>query len=514
MNPNAQPSSKSREKRDHRQEVTDSIVKMLEDGVAPWQKPWESAGMPANPTTGKTYRGGNAVHLMATGMARGYEDPRWMTYKQAAEKGWQVRQGEKGTHVEFWEVKAQQEGKGADAGKDGPDELTEKNQRQLVHRVYTVFNAKQIDGMSPFERQRPSTFETVQRGEQILQNSGAKIAHDQRDRAFYRPSTDSIHLPPKEAFKDAPGYYGTALHELAHWTGHSSRLNRTTLNESHRFGDLNYAKEELRAELASVFIAAEVGVPHDPANHAAYVGSWIKALREDKNEIFRAAHDASAATDFVLALEREASKAEALEATEVSGTMATRAQVARDESEALEEVRGIAASAGPGAIKADLPAPGGNPERESTRFVARVETQSGTVAVRDKGLGADHHVPVDLASADSGESRADARRLGHSDGGALSDSFAAAKQVAVAKLGESSRTFTAQTQSGNYRGEIIGETDLHLVQRLSAQSTVAHMKQLLEPAPKVGENVGISYSNGRASCRTMAEWPREKELAR
>ncbi|MGC4052850.1 MAG: zincin-like metallopeptidase domain-containing protein [Paludibaculum sp.] len=514
MNPNAQSDSPSREKRDHRQEVTDSIVRMLEEGVAPWQKPWESAGIPINPTTGRTYRGGNAVHLMASGLARGYEDPRWMTYKQAAEEGWQVRQGEKGTHVEFWEVKARQNGKGSDPEKGGPDEPTEENQRRLIHRVYTVFNAKQIDGIPPFERQRPSTFETVQRSEQILQNSGAKIAHDQRDRAFYRPSTDSIHLPPKGAFKDAPGYYGTALHELAHWTGHSSRLNRATLNESYRFGDLNYAKEELRAELASVFIAAEVGVPHDPANHAAYVGSWIKALKEDKNEIFRAAHDASVATDFVLALEREASKAEALEATEAPGAMAARKQDARDESDVLEGVRGMAASVGPGATKADSPAPGGDGAHESTRFVARVEAQSGTVSVRDKGLGADHHVPVDLASTDSGESRADTRRLGHSDGGALSDSFAAAKQVTVAKLGESSRTFTAQTQSGNYRGEIIGETDHHLVQRLSAQSTVAHMKQLLESAPKVGENVGISYSNGRASCRTMAERPRERELAR
>ena len=114
----------------------------------------------------------------------------------------------------------------------------------------------------------------------------------------------------KEAFKDAPGYHGTALHELAHWTGHPTRLNRATLNESYRFGDINYAKEELRPELASVFLAAERGIPHDPAQHAAYVGSWVKALKEDKNEIFRAAHDASAATDFLLSLERERSLAE------------------------------------------------------------------------------------------------------------------------------------------------------------------------------------------------------------
>ncbi len=107
-----------------------------------------------------------------------------------------------------------------------------------------------------------------------------------------------------DSVKDAASYYGTALHEAAHSSGHPSRLNRATLNESYRFGDISYAKEELRAELASLFLAAERGIPHDPAQHAAYVGSWIKTLKEDKNEIFRAAHDASRAADFLLALER------------------------------------------------------------------------------------------------------------------------------------------------------------------------------------------------------------------
>ena len=141
-------------------------------------------------------------------------------------------------------------------------------------------------------------------GEQILENSRATIIHDQADRAFYRRADDSIHLPPKDSFKGAAAYYGTSLHELAHWSGHPSRLNRPTLTETYRFGDINYAKEELRAELVSVFLAAERGIPHDPEQHAAYVGSWIKSLKEDKNEIFRAAHDASAAADFLLGLER------------------------------------------------------------------------------------------------------------------------------------------------------------------------------------------------------------------
>ena len=283
MTSREQSSSVPPTNRDHRQEVTDSIVKMLEEGVAPWQKPWEAAGMPFNPTTDKAYRGGNAVHLMATGLSQGYEDPRWMTYKQAAETGWQVRKGEKGTHIEFWEVKAKPEERNEEQRKNGGDESTKENQRRLIHRVYTVFNAKQIEGVPAFERRQPTEFEAVQGGERILTNSGAKIAHDQRDSAFYRPcpQTASTCLP-KEAFKDAPSYYGTALHELAHWTGQQRLAAQSpdALNESYRFGDLNHiAKEELRAELASVFIAAEVGVPHDPAHHAAYAAFPVRGLR-------------------------------------------------------------------------------------------------------------------------------------------------------------------------------------------------------------------------------------------
>src|SRR3954447_9857043 len=161
MSPHEQSGSAATVKRDHRQEVTDSIVKMLEDGVAPWQKPWESAGMPFNPTTDKPYRGGNAVHLMATGLSRGYEDPRWMTFKQAAENGWQVRKGEKGTHIEFWEVKKKAEEMNGQAGKDDADEPGKENQRRLIHRVYTVFNAKQIDGVPAFQRPRSSEFESI-----------------------------------------------------------------------------------------------------------------------------------------------------------------------------------------------------------------------------------------------------------------------------------------------------------------------------------------------------------------
>lgn len=292
------PNEDQKPKRDYRQEVTNQIIEMMEKGTAPWQKPWEPGDLqlPFNPTTEKAYRGGNALHLMAVAARKSFDDPRWLTYKQAHEQGWQVKQGEKGSQIEFWQFRdpTRNESDKSEANKyDGP-----------LRRVFTVFNARQIDGIPAHEPPKRPEWQIAETGESILQNSGARLTHDQHDRAFYSRSQDAIHLPDKAAFKSAADYYGTALHELAHWSGHPSRLNRETLNESYRFGDPSYAKEELRAELTSVFLAAERGIPHNPEQHAAYVGSWIQTLRNDKNEIFRAAKDAHKAADFLLDLDK------------------------------------------------------------------------------------------------------------------------------------------------------------------------------------------------------------------
>ena len=216
MNPSnsqTQNGSPDRERRDYRQEVTDSVIRMLEEGVAPWQKPWEGLEVPMNPTTDKAYRGGNAVHLMATALRRGFDDPRWMTYKQSAENGWQVKRGEKGTQIEFWEVKDRSD---RQKGDPAPDENVDRPERRFIHRIYTVFNAKQVEGIPPYAPKERSAFEAVEAGERILANSGATLRHDQADRCFYNRRADSIHLTPKETFHEAAGYYGTALHELSH----------------------------------------------------------------------------------------------------------------------------------------------------------------------------------------------------------------------------------------------------------------------------------------------------------
>lgn len=295
--------------RDYRQELTDLIIKKLEEGAAPWQKPWkpgESGLFPHNPTTNKPYRGANALHLTLVAEMRNYNDPRWMTYKQAAEEGYQVRKGEKGTVVEYWkfhEEKPLLDGQGQpvlDEETGKPKTVTYALDKPKVFRA-VVFNAKQMDNV-PEWKNEPKTFDwdPSERAEQIIRESGARIFHDQADRAYYSPVHDDIHLPGRDQFASAEAYYGTALHELGHWTGHSSRLNRDL---AHPFGSEEYAKEELRAELASYFMSHRLGIAHDTDRHAAYVKSWIKVLREDKNEIFRASRDAERITEFLMSPE-------------------------------------------------------------------------------------------------------------------------------------------------------------------------------------------------------------------
>ncbi|MVF24207.1 DUF1738 domain-containing protein [Methylocaldum sp. BRCS4] len=295
--------------RDYRQELTDLIIRKLEEGAAPWQKPWkpgESGLFPHNPTTDKPYRGANALHLTLVAEIRNYNDPRWMTYKQAAEQGYQVRKGEKGTVVEYWKFHEERPVLD-DQGQPVVDEETGKPKtvtyaldKPRVFRA-VVFNAKQMDNV-PEWKNEPKQFDwdPSERAEQIIRESGARIFHDQGDRAFYSPYKDEIHLPGRDQFASAEAYYGTALHELGHWTGHSSRLNRDL---AHPFGSEGYAKEELRAELASYFMSHRLGIAHDTDRHAAYVKSWIKVLREDKNEIFRASRDAERITDFLMSPE-------------------------------------------------------------------------------------------------------------------------------------------------------------------------------------------------------------------
>lgn len=285
--------------------VAAKLIAQLAQETAPWQKPWGPGAsatlLPTNPLTGKRYRGINAIQLISEGHA----DPRWMTYKQAASIGAQVRQGEKGTLIQYWKFSEERVRTDAQGGpvRDSQGQPVREAVQLERPRVFlaTVFNASQIDGLPPMQPRPQLDWQTLERPERILQASGAIIRHAAQSGAFYRPGTDTIHLPDKAQFPSAAHYYATALHELGHWTGHGVRLDRDL---AHPFGSEGYAREELRAEIASMILGDALGIGHDPGQHAAYVGSWIRLLQRDSLEIFRAAADAEKIQHFVLSLEQ------------------------------------------------------------------------------------------------------------------------------------------------------------------------------------------------------------------
>lgn len=302
---------------DYAKEVSNKFVEMLESGTAPWQKEWKGAELssifPRNASTGKNYNGINVLNLMAEAQIKNYDDPRWVTYNQAKAMGGSVKAGEKSSKIEFWQFgkeidKLDENGKPI-LGEDGKPEKVFMRYQTPTHTFHSVFNVTQCDGIPPLTKEELTPqreFIPIEMAEKILHNSGAIINFDKNGRsAYYQPHSDQITLPSKELFSSEMGFYSTALHELGHWTGHDSRLNR---DMSHPFGSDGYAKEELRAEIASFMLCSELGVDFDPTNHGAYVKSWCKNLEEEPKEIFRASSDALKITNYVMALSLEKEK--------------------------------------------------------------------------------------------------------------------------------------------------------------------------------------------------------------
>lgn len=303
------------DRRDHYREVTDKIVAALEAGTRPWRQPWKSGspGMPINATTGRPYHGINVLLLAMTSFALG-GDPRFCSYKQAADRGWQVRKGERGTTVFFFKRMLVEDRNAAPDAEDRTKAIP-------MLRAYTVFNGSQIEGIPDYVApdvadapwRRPEAADT------ILANSNAVIRFG-GDRAFYSPSLDFIQLPQPGSFESPEAFASTALHEASHWSGHKDRLDRDLTG---RFGSTGYAQEELRAELASVFLGKVLDIPCDIPNHADYIASWTVKLKEDKREIFRAASDAQQIADYLLAFHPAyASAAESDTGSETSPALA------------------------------------------------------------------------------------------------------------------------------------------------------------------------------------------------
>jgi putative DNA primase/helicase len=284
--------------------LADKLIAQLKDGTSPWQKPWKDgqAFGPYNPTTGNRYRGVNVLALMSMD----FSDPRWMTYKQAQRQGWQVKRGEKSTQIQHWIWEEER----VRLGQNGQPELDDQGKliKELVRLerpkviFAAVFNAQQIECIPSLEAKRDSAWNPIEQAERLLKASNARIQHSAQGGAFYRFATDTIHLPNQDRFSNAGDYYSTALHELGHWTGHPNRLNRDLENP---FGSAGYAREELRAEIASLILGSELGIGYDPSQHASYVDHWIRILTETPREILYAAADAERISEYILCMEEK-----------------------------------------------------------------------------------------------------------------------------------------------------------------------------------------------------------------
>lgn len=284
--------------------ITRQIIADLEAGVATWVKPWSGAGSAGagmfrsmNAETRRPYSGINSLILMSALMANGWEKPLFLTFNQAKKLGGSVLKGSKGTQVVFLGTHTKEDEHG-----------DEKTYRFL--KTFTVFNVAQIGGLpervTRWEKPVPMTMDQF---DDYVAATGVHLQHS-GDRACYVPSLDVVLMPGKDAFKGLEFYQGTLLHEMTHWTGHRSRLDR---DFSGRFGSESYAFEELVAELGSAFLCADLGVA-GRLQHSEYIGSWIKVLKANPRALMQAASLAEKAVSFIHAAASAGEEEEALAA--------------------------------------------------------------------------------------------------------------------------------------------------------------------------------------------------------
>jgi antirestriction protein ArdC len=282
--------------------ITHQIVAELERGVRPWLKPWNAehaAGRIVRPLRGNgvPYRGINVLMLWSAALDKGYGAPIWLTFRQATELNAHVRKGEHGSLVVYADKIIRTE-TDTDTGEESSHAIP-------FMKGYTVFNVEQIDGLPEHYYAKPAPkAETVQRiahAESFFAATSITIRHG-GNTAYYSVMSDHVQMPPIEAFRDAEAYYATLGHEVTHWTRHPTRLDRDFGRK--RFGDEGYAVEELVAELGSAFLCADLELaPEVREDHASYIASWIKVLKNDKRAIFSAASHAQRAADYLHGLQ-------------------------------------------------------------------------------------------------------------------------------------------------------------------------------------------------------------------
>ena len=302
-----------------RKQLVDQVLANLEKGNLFWTQGWVAAGAPESAVTGKKYRGINNLYLSLVAMAENYGDNRWATFRQMEEKGWTFKKDEEGhtlgkgksVSVEYYEMRDKETKRRFD--RSVLDGMTFDEQREYMdknvywlRKFYRVFNCSLMDGVPAKEMPMIDVNDRIEKAEAILDYWNAnesKILYG-GSQAFYRPSTDEVHLPEREKFKSTQSFYDTAFHEIGHSTGHETRLNRDL---SGGFGSQSYAMEELRAEIASIFMAQDLGIePSEDRlqNNAAYIQSWKDEIKENPNALFTAIADADKIARYVSSKEQ------------------------------------------------------------------------------------------------------------------------------------------------------------------------------------------------------------------
>jgi antirestriction protein ArdC len=281
--------------------VTERILAKLEEGTVPWHKSWSAGGCPRNLVSNKEYRGVN-VWLLGS---EDYSSPYWVTFKQAKELGGTVRKGERSTPCIFWKFLA--------GDTEDPETGEIKSKQIPLIRYYSVFNVEQCDGIShsrlKAQAEEPAPFNPIEAAEATVAGypDAPSISEDGGASAYYQPRTDSIHMPQRETFDTESHFYATLFHEMTHSTGHESRLARPGVTSPTRYGSHAYSQEELVAEMGAAFLLAEAGIDSDTLtdNSAAYVASWLKALKNDPKLVVLAGAQAQKAVDHITGREFE-----------------------------------------------------------------------------------------------------------------------------------------------------------------------------------------------------------------
>lgn len=270
------------------------VTEMVLNNRAPWVKPWganQARGLPVNALTGKPYRGCNVMLLLSTP----FKSRGWMTFKQVSSVGGKVKKGSRASDIFFFTT----------IQKEKEDSKT--GEKVLVDipclKNFKVFNLEQVE----LPEDAPIKYHPEETADTTVDDTGIfdecekllnlAVWFENDTKAFYIPSRDEIHLPNRRTFSTLSGFWGTAMHELSHWTGHESRLNR---DMCHSFGSQKYAREELIAEVSSWLLAVTLGTPHEPQNSASYLASWVRDFKDKPRELYTAISQSQKVVDYLL----------------------------------------------------------------------------------------------------------------------------------------------------------------------------------------------------------------------